>query len=191
LLYVGEIREHKGVWHLLEAMKLLTERGVDVELRLLGRGPLLEPGKQYAEQHGFADRCCFEGYVSHGPALFRFFQENDLFVFPSFSEGSPKVVLEALAFATPVVTTPVGAVSLVVQDGVQGVHTPIGDSAAVADAVAGILADANRYHQMSRACIDMAHRWTRSAVTERLIQQLTDTGLYTAPPALSEGSTNA
>src|SRR4051812_10180218 len=69
----------------------------------------------------------------------------------SNNEGSPVALIEALAAARPVVSTDVGGVSNVVQDGVSGLLVPAGDSAAFANAVLAVLRDPDRAAQFGQA----------------------------------------
>ena len=93
----------------------------DVELALAGDGPDRAQLEAEARRLGIADRVRFLGYQSsdHVRSLL---QETDVFVLPSFAEGVPVVLMEAMASGVPVVSTRVAGVAELVEDGVVGLR---------------------------------------------------------------------
>ena len=73
----------------------------------------------------------FMGYVHHGPDLFELYRQTDIFLLPSFHEGIPNAILEAMAHSMPIVTTNVGGLSSVITDGVEGILISAGNLDAV------------------------------------------------------------
>src|SRR4029077_3934379 len=130
----------KGIPVLLEALARLREAHPDVELALAGDGPDRAQLEAEAHRLGIADRVRFLGYQSsdHVRSLL---QETDVFVLPSFAEGVPVVLMEAMASGVPLVSTRVAGVSELVEDGVAGFVVPPGDVGALADAIDALLAD--------------------------------------------------
>ncbi len=135
LLYVGYLKHMKGLAYLIAAVDELLDRGQDVELHLVGAGPEEAGLRAVVRARGLEARVVFHGYVPLGPELNRHYDEADVFVFPSLSEGSPRVVLEALAHSLPVVSTAVGSVPDLIRDGESGLIVPRSNAAALADAV--------------------------------------------------------
>ena len=64
--------------------------------------------KDIAKKLGLDNSISFFGEVGFGPDLFKIYNSSDLFVLPSMTEGSPRVILEAMAFKIPVISTTVG-----------------------------------------------------------------------------------
>src|ERR1700687_2993391 len=88
---------------------------------------------------------------------------------PSYSEGLPYALLEAMAVGIPVIATPVGAIPDVLTDGTHGLLVPPRDGKAIAEALARLAGDRERLSWMSRAC----RRRVRAAFSiERLSQEL-------------------
>jgi glycosyltransferase involved in cell wall biosynthesis len=127
----------KGVGVLLDAVSMLESRGLSVALRIAGTGHSRHALETRSAELGLC-RCEFLGYVEHAA---NFYQELDLFVLPSFSEGLPLVNLEAMASGLAVVTTDVGGASEAVVHGVTGLVVPPGDAMQLASAIENLARD--------------------------------------------------
>ncbi len=139
LTCVARLSQEKGIAVLLHATRLLAEEGVDFELSLLGDGDERAGLEGLARDLGIADRVHFEGWK--GGALVREgILESRALVLPSFSEGLPVVIMEALALRRPVICTAVGGISELVEAGVSGWIVPPGSERALADAMRDALA---------------------------------------------------
>lgn len=141
LLYVGYLKHMKGLIHLVDALKILHDRGEDVELHLVGSGPEENTLRRRIDSHKLSRRVHFHGYVSMGPLLNQHYDNADIFVFPSLSEGSPRVVLEALAHSLPVVSSEVGSVPELITNGESGIIVPTCDAGALAAGVTRFIHD--------------------------------------------------
>lgn len=141
---VALFRPRKGVEILLEAMSRLVRQKVDVQLRAVGPFETAEYESQIRDRvHklGLGDRVTWTGFTSQVANELR---QMDLFILPSlFGEGLPMVVLEAMACGTPVLATRVEGTPEAIRDGIDGWLVPAGSPADLADAVAGIVADAD------------------------------------------------
>jgi glycosyltransferase involved in cell wall biosynthesis len=109
LLYVGEIREEKGIFVLLEAFEQFHRDYPDTRLKLVGDGPAEDDVQYWISREGLDDVVTATGQVAHREALERIAQA-DVLILPSASEGLPRVIVEAMEIGTPVVSTPVGSV---------------------------------------------------------------------------------
>ena len=147
LLYVGRFDPAKGIGVLLEAMSQLRKQGrKNIFLELIGGNPATGTDAEFREQ---AARLGLEGCVdfvdeipwAELPARMR---QVDLFVLPSFSEGLPLVLLEALACGLPIVSTRCGGPEEVVDEEV-GKLAEIGDAEGLAAAIGSVLDEYPRY----------------------------------------------
>jgi glycosyltransferase involved in cell wall biosynthesis len=133
LLYVGRVEEDKGVLDLLEAFALLARRRTDVRLAIVGEG------KVRAACERAAGGWLGERVLVAGPRPLeevpRWMAACDALVLPSWAEGTPNVVLEALACGRRVVATRVGGTPDVVVGPELGELVPARDPAALADAL--------------------------------------------------------
>lgn len=158
VLFVGYLRDWKRPEDLLEALALLRRRGRAVELDVAGDGELMEPLKAQARQLGIEPHVRFRGYVQMGPALNELYNQADIFALPSLSEGSPRVVLEALGHSLPVVATPVGNIAEQLDHGGRGVLVPRKDPAALAAGIERLIDDG----AFRRHCIREGYRHARA-----------------------------
>jgi glycosyltransferase involved in cell wall biosynthesis len=139
VLYVGNVKQEKGVEVLVEAMAPLTRRhGLrDVELCIVGSGELKDKLEARTRELGLEGAIRFCGRQLH-TEIPRWMSACDLFCLPSYREGCPNVILEALASGRPVVASRVGGIPELL-DSKNGVMVPAGDPEALADGIAEAL----------------------------------------------------
>jgi len=129
----------KGIKYLLQTLKMLrAEFGSSVHLWIAGSGGAERKLRLHSERLGVSSAVRWLGHLSD---LSQFYRSIDVFVLPSFSEGLPLVVLEAMAAGVPVVATRVGGVPEVIVDGYNGLLVDPGDSRGLAAAIARLLRD--------------------------------------------------
>ena len=157
LLYMGRLADDKGVLEAIRALGVLSEREIiNVCLEIAGSGPFEKALRGEVRRLGLEARVYFSGPLFGGNKL-ECWRRAQVFVFPTFHrEGLPYTVLESLASGTPVITTRVGAIPDVVQDGVQGILLRSHDPVTVADAIQEFLEDRARLARMSRAAVSRA-----------------------------------
>lgn len=108
--YVGALSEIKGIMNLLQAIPLVLEREPDTRFVIIGEGPLFDQIKSFIYIHNIEHNVELTGWVPHDN-LFLYLNEFKFIVLPSFTEGLPNIILEAMACGTPVLTTSVGSIS--------------------------------------------------------------------------------
>lgn len=138
VLFLGDFSQRKGVRDLLAAAPVVLQRRPAARFILAGGAP---PADVAAQARPLGSAIHFPGFV-RGADKVRWLQEATLLALPSYAEGLPVAVLEAMAAGLPVVTTPVGGVPDIFSDGVNGLLTLPGDVPALADALSRLLADA-------------------------------------------------
>lgn len=121
LLSVGRLSPEKGHADLFEALGQLPERVGDRRVRLLLVGEGAERAMLESLAHSLGDRIIFAGFQ---PDTWPFYCLADVFVLPSHSEGSPLVVLEAMAAGLPIVATAVGGVPDLVENETSALLVP-------------------------------------------------------------------
>jgi glycosyltransferase involved in cell wall biosynthesis len=140
IIYVGWMIEEKGIYELIAAAGKLSAQGEKFRIKLIGpvfdQGPRLQ--KAIADQE-LDSTLEIVGTVAHRDALIEEYQAADLFVLPSYAEGFPNAILEAMSVGLPVVATNVGGVPEIVDDGVTGIIVPVRDSDALSAAIGRLL----------------------------------------------------
>jgi glycosyltransferase involved in cell wall biosynthesis len=138
ILAVGRLSQEKGHAILIEAAGDVKRQRPDLafEVLLAGDGPLRDKLVVLAKTQGVEIIVRFVGQVKNVKA---FFGVADLAVLPSFSEGSPNVVLEAMAAHVPLIATSVGGVPEILQDRETALLVPPGNPAAMASAMAEMI----------------------------------------------------
>jgi glycosyltransferase involved in cell wall biosynthesis len=116
LVNVANFNYEKGQDILIKAMKLL---GPNFELLLIGEGPLLEKCRKEVADSGLSGKITFTGRVEHN-YLSTYLRKQNIFCLPSRSEGLPAAPLEAMAIGLPVVSSKVGGMQQVIEDGFNG-----------------------------------------------------------------------
>ena len=139
VLYVGYLRHGKGLDFLLEATRMLRRKGRPVEVDIVGSGEQRGFLEDRASELGVDRFVRFHGAVRMGPELNAHYDAADVFVLPSNSEGSPKVILEAMAHSLPVVATNVGSIDEMLDDGRRGVLVAPRSPGAIADGISRII----------------------------------------------------
>lgn len=112
LVNVGRLSPEKGQIMLLDAIARLTPRWPKLRLKFAGVGPLEPQLRAHAQSLGLTDRVEFLGYITDMPKLY---EDCDLVIQSSFTEGLPNVILEAAFLRVPMVATAVGGTDEVVR----------------------------------------------------------------------------
>ena len=157
LLFLGRLGKRKGTYDLLDAVAMLRPRYPMLRVVLAGDGQLEQLATRVREL-GLGDCVTIQGWVG-GDEKKALLKRAWLYVLPSYNEGLPMSVLEAMAAALPVIATTVGGIPEAVRDGSEGFLVQPGDIRALAEKMASLLADKEMCHEMGKAA------WTRALST--------------------------
>jgi glycosyltransferase involved in cell wall biosynthesis len=170
VLFLGRLEREKGVFDLVEAVANIAERVPEIRLVLCGAGTAKQALQQLAEQRGVGALVEFPGWVD-GQAKADLLQRAGVFVLPSYAEGMPMAVLEAMAAATPVVASQVGAVAEMLEGGASGFVVEPGNIPMLGEAILSALTDAPATGAMTeRASIRVRSAYAADVVIARLRQ---------------------
>lgn len=117
--YIGRLSEEKGTLELIMAIPPVLNERKDVRFILCGEGDLSNKIKNTVKDEGLEAYVKLTGWISHEDVPL-YLNEIRLFVLPSFTEGLPNILLEAMACGTPVLAAQVGAIPSVVVEGITG-----------------------------------------------------------------------
>ena len=139
VLFVGNLSERKGVSDLLEALALADLDPTQVKVRMAGGGDVAGYAAK-AAQLGLGEMVRFEGWCNQQQVA-KLMARADVLVLPSYDEGLPLVILEAMANGVAVVCTPVGEIPSVLADGANVRFIRPGDAQDIADKLTEVLTD--------------------------------------------------
>lgn len=134
LLYVGRLAAEKGVPVLLNSLIALKNEGHNFHLTLLGDGPERADLEHKVKQHGLQEHVHFGGFASQ-ETVRTTLQNSEVFILPSFAEGVPVSLMEAMACGVPVIGTNVGGVTELIQHGVSGLVVSPSDEVSLKQAI--------------------------------------------------------
>lgn len=158
LVCIARLGEQKGHMVLLDAIHRLRQEGTAVELTLIGDGPLRADIESAIQRLGLGSSIKLEGWRDERRVR-EAIAESRALVLPSFAEGLPVVLMEALALGRPVVATYVAGIPELVEPGLSGWLVPAGSVDALADALRAVLAT-------SPAALDVLGRHGAARVAE-------------------------
>lgn len=149
LLYAGRLAVEKGLPVLFESLRMLADQGYEFELTLAGDGSDRRGLEQLGRHLGISDRLVFAGYASQD-GVRDYLQQSDIFILPSFAEGVPVSLMEAMACGVPVLATYVGGVAELVVPEETGLLVPAADTRTLSQAIARYFDDFELRKRVSR-----------------------------------------
>lgn len=151
LVCVGRLCPEKGQLLLIDAVAQLRSQGTGIELTLIGDGPTRPLIEAHIAQLGVQDSVRLTGFQS-SDAIRAAIQGSRALVLPSFAEGLPVVLMEAMSLSRPVVSTYVAGIPELVQPGVNGWLVPAGSTDALVEALREVVSlSPERLQQMGEA----------------------------------------
>lgn len=138
ILFVGRTIGTKNEVSLLLAMPKILNHCPQTKLILIGDGYWHSTLRQISNKLSLSENVIFIRHVKH-EEIVNFYKSSDIFVFPSFSEGFPKVLLEAMACGLPIIATNVDGNNELVIDGYNGYLVPPNDPDSIAGKVVSLL----------------------------------------------------
>ena len=149
LLFVGRLVREKGIFELMDAISIVRRRRA-CRLVIAGAGPAEGEVRRRMALMGLDDDVDLRGYVA-GDELDRTYRDADIFVLPSYREGFPLVVMEAMDVGLPVVTTPLRGCADHLAPNVNALFAPPRDAEALAEALLRLMGDGALRERMSAA----------------------------------------
>jgi colanic acid/amylovoran biosynthesis glycosyltransferase len=138
LVSVGRLAPQKGQLLLIEAIYQLKLKGVFCELILVGDGPMRSEIEALISKYQLVEQIKITGWASEAQVK-QYILESRCLVLPSFAEGLPVVLMEALALRRPVISTYIAGIPELVKPDYSGFLVPAGDSVALAEAIQKVL----------------------------------------------------
>ena len=140
ILCVGRLTPAKGQHLLIDTVERLGQRGCKVRLHLVGDGPDEASLRAHAAASAFPHSIVFEGAVNQD-RIRSLYEAADLFCLPSFAEGVPVVLMEAMAMEIPCVSTHITGIPELIRDGIDGILVAPADLDGLVEALARLMGD--------------------------------------------------
>lgn len=174
ILSHGRIVKDKGVYWLPEILSYLARMSNDWECTISGDGPDLAGLKQRLAEQGLLDRARFTGWVA-SELVPELMSQHDIFLFPTQFEGYPIALIEAMAGGcVPVASRLPGITDWVIQDGVNGMQFPVGDTRYAARQLLVLVTDRQRLSAIRRSAMDSVSKYNLTWMAEQYHQLFSD-----------------
>lgn len=169
--YAARIEAGKGPLVLVDALAQLLQSRREAFVRVAGTGPAMPAVKARVRELGLGDSWEFVGSYEGPLGCSAFMRTLDVFVLPSFAEGTSKSVIEAMAHGIPIITTTVGGLPDLLSPNA-GILVPPGDSKALAEAMQRLASDSELRARMGRAA---RKRYLELFAPDAVLPMLVDT----------------
>jgi len=128
IIYVGYLRRAKGVETVITAFELFLNKYPKAQLTIVGSGEFENDLKELVKIKNIGKNVAFLGHIDDRKCLNELLRSHDIFCFASLSEGSPRVILEAMANGLNIISTPVGSLPFVFNDNEHLLYADFNDS---------------------------------------------------------------
>lgn len=169
VLFLGIVGKRKGVYDLLECWPTVLKTLPHARLLIGGNGEV-EHAKSVAESLNISHSVDFLGWID-GAIKTDLLKNADIFVLPSYNEGLPMSVLEAMSWSKPVITTMVGGIPELITQHQDGILIEAGDQQALADAITFLGKDVqNRKAMGDRAKVRIVNSYSNTSILPKLFR---------------------
>lgn len=172
LLFLSRVEKSKGVYELIEVFKKIKKQHsrYNFKLNICGDGFELEYLKKEINEEKISD-VNFFGFVENQQKI-RAYETAHIFIFPSYSEGMPNAVLEAMGFGLPIITTPVGGVRDFFESGKNGYFVEIKNIFDIEDKIMQLICNTSNMLTMSLNNFEKANQLFRSDIVAKRIEAI-------------------
>ncbi len=163
IVFVGRLIDNKGPQILVESANILIKKIPDVKFFIVGEGPLRKKLEKYSQKNYLTKNITFLGGLED---IREIMKECDLYVRPSFADGMPLGVLEALASQLPVVASRIDGITEIIQHGKTGHLVTSGNGKELAEAIYELLMNPSYMEKISKNGFELVqskYDWTHIA----------------------------
>ncbi len=116
ILFLGRVAKDKGLGELVQAIEILHNEGFLIKVQIVGNGEFLKQLQDIVSEKKLNNIISIEGPVYDNDVKAAYYKKSDIYVLPTYHEGFPRTLYEAMIFGTPIVTTFVGGISALMID---------------------------------------------------------------------------
>lgn len=171
LVFAARLEKNKGISLLLQAISNIKIQVPNIGLLIIGSGPLKQELVRFVEQNGLKDNIFFSGWLETSDDVAQAYNSAKIFINPSFNEGGPRVALEAMACGLPVITTKVGLMVDIINNGENGLFIDW-TSGDMAEKIIHLLNSKELQEKFSEAGLLLAQEFKKEAAIKNYAQKL-------------------
>lgn len=171
LIFVSRLEKNKGIFNLIDAIKIVRKTKPDIKLLLVGNGSQKPALEAMIARLGLTQNIIFSGWLATPDDVARAYNSARAFINPSFNEGGPRVALEAMACGLPVITNRVGLMHDLITDGQTGIFCDWVPEDMAAKII-GLLGNQDLQDRISTAGLATAQRFERRAQIKNYAESL-------------------
>ena len=166
LLHIGRFTAEKNHQCIIDAVRLLTDSGVNVSLKLIGEGPLKAEIEQNVRELGLDSVVEFMGAQSN---VYPFLSDADVFMLPSIYEGIPLSLVEAIGTGLPIVASNVGGIPDMIENEVNGlIITP--DAESLASAIKRLVESEELREKLGKNALSESDRFSAKNMAKKYLE---------------------
>ena len=147
-LFLGRIGQRKGTYDLIEVVKTLASKGIRIKILIAGDGEI-DKAKELIKKENLEDNIELLGWIDNNKKK-EYLKNVDFYILPSYDEGLPMSVLEAMSYSLPVITTDVGGIPEIIQNEKNGLLVKPGDKESLEKAIKDLLENDNLRKDLSQ-----------------------------------------
>lgn len=169
LLFLGKICQEKGIFDLLELLAEYKSVYEDKLRLIIGGNAETERLTSFINQHSLQEMVRFEGWI-FGDKKRELLNQVDAFILPSYIEGLPISILEAMSYHLPIISTNVGGIPEIVKDGINGFLIEAGNKYQLKESIDKLIANKELREKMG----DESAQMVKEYLPEHVMRQLSE-----------------
>ena len=175
VLFLGELGKRKGCYDIPDVAANVVKRIPDIKFILAGAGTKIDECKikEKIQIAGLTDNFCFPGWVRNQEKE-KLLKEADVFFLPSYNEGMPMSILDAMGYALPIISTNVGGISRIVKNGENGYCIEAGNVEEMSRALIEIFTDCDKLKRFGNASYEIADKYYSLDAHIKLLKSVYD-----------------
>jgi glycosyltransferase involved in cell wall biosynthesis len=171
LVFAARLEKNKGITLLLEAIRSIKLQNPNIKLLIIGSGPEKENLLQFIKKEKLESNVQFSGWLETANDVALAYNSGRIFVNPSFNEGGPRVMLEAMACGLPIITTKVGVALDVIEDGNNGIFVSWKPEE-IAEKILYLLDNTKLQEKFSGAGLETVKQFEKSVAIKNFAEKL-------------------
>ena len=171
LVFAARLEQNKGIYQLLQPISKAKTQMPNLKLLVVGQGSERKNLESKIKTLGLRKNVVFSGWLEGPQDVAKAYNSAKCFINPSYNEGGPRVVLEAMACGLPVITTQVGLMHDIIQNGQNGLFTGW-EPAEMADRILNLLNDQELQYKFSFAGKELVKEFERKAAIKNYADKL-------------------